>query len=149
MTQLQSSQEQLQGVFNVSYLITNHLPGGVSLHVDLHVAGKQVTGFGRVFQATAKPVNVLSKLSGEWSYMCTMASCNILVVLDGISLNGVENTKIRMSLADNWQSGSASFQYLDNGEWHDCDIAKVELSESLPISKLAEVTKEYAKKTLV
>lgn len=149
MTQVQSSQEQIQGVFNVSYEITNHLLGGVSLHVDLHVAGKQVTGFGRVFQATSKPVNVLSKLSGEWSYMCTMSSCNILVVLDGVGLNGEENTKVRMSLADNWQSGAASFQYLFNGEWHDCEIAKVELSEASPISKLAEVTTEYAKKTLV
>lgn len=149
MTQVQSSQEQIQGVFNVSYLITNHLMGGVSLHVSLHVAGKQVTGFGRVSQATNPPVDVLSKLSGEWSYMCTMTSCNILVVLDGVNLHGVENTKVRMSLADNWQSGAASFQYLNNGEWHDCEIAKVELSEPLPISKLAEVTQEYAKKVLV
>ncbi|MEZ9198322.1 DUF1842 domain-containing protein [Shewanella sp. 10N.286.54.B9] len=149
MTQVQSSQEQIQGVFNVSYEITNHLQGGVSLHVDLHVAGKQVTGFGRVFQATSKRVNVLSKLSGEWSYMCTMSSCNILVVLDGVDLNGAENTKVRMSLADNWQTGAASFQYLFDGEWHDCEIAKVELSEPLPISKLAEATIEYAKKTLV
>ncbi|NRA52963.1 MAG: DUF1842 domain-containing protein [Gammaproteobacteria bacterium] len=146
----QGTQEQIQGVFNVSYLITNHLSGGVSFRVDLHVnADRQITGVGHVFQAISPPLNVSTKLSGEWSYMCTMSSCNILVVLDGVSLypssDAAENTKLRMSLSEDWQSGVANFQYLQDGVWQDCDFEKVELVESSSIAKLAEITKKHAK----
>ncbi|MCJ8292053.1 MAG: DUF1842 domain-containing protein [Crocinitomicaceae bacterium] len=140
-------------IFKASYLISNHLSGGVSFTVNLMIDSQtgEIVGTGHVFQAISPPLNVLTCLQGDYSYMCTMESCHILVVAEGFRINplitlppsGIPNTKLRMSLNDDWKSGTAVFQYVQDGKWQDSGYMKVELlkGESVRIDELAEHVK--------
>ncbi|WP_065187290.1 DUF1842 domain-containing protein [Shewanella woodyi] len=138
------SKENQVGLFRVSYVISpsvagHPLLGATQLRLELVVntVDKTVNGVGHVFQSTNPPVNVISQFSGEWSYMCTMDSCNILVVADGFDFSSIligghpvehKNATLRMSLGEDWQSGVANFSYLYEGEWYEIEAAQVVVS---------------------
>lgn len=138
------SKENQVGLFRVSYVISpsiadQPLLGAPQLTLELIVntVDKTVNGVGHVFQATNPPVNVISQFVGEWSYMCTVDSCNILVVADGFDLSTIiiggqpvehKYVTLRMSLNEDWQSGAANFSYLFEGQWHQVEAAQVTVS---------------------
>lgn len=138
------SKESQVGLFHVSYVILPAVASqpllGVpelSLELVVNTVDKTVNGVGHVFQATNQPVNVISQFSGEWSYMCTMDSCNMLVVADGFDFSSIltsgqpvehKNVTLRMSLNEDWQSGVANFSYLNERKWHQVEAAQVTVS---------------------
>lgn len=157
MNNSQNGKDGFKDVFKVDYLISTHLMGGVSFTVRMLVNTQtnKVVGMGKISQATKPPLNILTNLKGDWSYMCTMSSCNILVVAEGTNdfnnvLHGTPpealNTKLRMSLEDNWKKGIADFQYLKDGKWIDCPYAKVELIEEKAITSIEELAKVTTEK---
>ena len=131
------------GLFIVSYLVGNEMPGAPLLHLDLMVStpNKEVTGKGVVTQAINPPLNVVSKVSGDFTYMTVMPkNTHILVVLTGYpnikwpSGGGIgpvilPNLHVRMVLTDDWQGGTANFTYVDaHGASHEID--------SVPVKKI-------------
>src|ERR1700730_16567287 len=107
------------GLFPVCYEITTGLPGAPRFTVNLLVntPRKTVTGYGVITQTTNPPLNVETKLDGDFSYMAVMGKeASILVVLTGhfplkwpphagIGPVILPNVQVRMVLANNWQSG--------------------------------------------
>lgn len=137
-------------LFRASYLISNHLIGGVSFTIELIIDSKtnKVIGIGHIFQSVSPPMNVVSQLEGDYSYMCTMKSCDILVVADGVSsfhplIHGVpqnyKNVSLRMSLNEDWKSGTATYKFLYNGEWVDSGYQRVDLIESSQLPSLDQL----------
>lgn len=133
--------ENSTGLFRVSYVISK-MPtiGAPTMSVDLVVdtVRKTVSGVGLTTQAVNPPMNVVSQFTGEWSYMCTMKDCHILVVAEGFDISPLligghpteyKNATLRMSLTEDWQSGRANFSYLHDGKWHEVEGAFVSICE--------------------
>jgi len=147
------------GLFNANYRISKGLAGGVDMNLNLTVnsVNKRVTGMAHLGQAINPPLNLISEIQGDFNYMCTMQSCNILVVAEGFSpfqplIHDVpqiyRNLYLRIVLDDNWQTGVANFRYFINNVWHEVTNAKVELitdKNSHNIERLATVVKENEK----
>ncbi|WP_438464913.1 DUF1842 domain-containing protein [Marinomonas sp. PE14-40] len=137
--------ENQQGMFHVSYCITQKISGqthlgSATLRLNLVVNGpdKTVNGVGNVYQATNPPVNVISHLNGEWSYLSNDSANHVLIVLDGFDLSTIQfggqpmeskNLTLKIAISEDWQTGSASFNYLYEGEWYEVEYALVELQE--------------------
>jgi len=145
--------ENQDTVFPVKYIISNNLPGGVSFNVNLFVDvyHKKVSGSGRIFQATNPPLNIPTALHGDYSYMATMQSTNILVVAEGVNplipiIPGTPNAKLRMVLDENWRTGTAYYSYLQDGQWIKVGPQKVEAveitSNDTDIERLADTVKK-------
>jgi hypothetical protein len=147
------------GLFNAHYRITNHLLGGVEMQLNLTVntVNKRITGMAHISQATNPPMNIISEIQGDYNYMCTMQSCSILVVAEGVSpfqpiIRDVpqihKNLTLRIVLDENWQKGVANYKYCINNEWHEVTQAQVEIITDADINniqKLAATVKETVK----
>lgn len=147
------------GLFNAHYRITNHLLGGVEMQLNLTVStvNKRITGMAHISQATNPPMNIISEIQGDYNYMCTMQSCSILVVAEGVSpfqpiIRDVpqihKNLTLRIVLDENWQKGVANYKYCINNVWHEVTQAQVEIVTDADINnieKLAATVKETVK----
>ena len=147
------------GLFNAHYRISNHLAGGVEmqLNVTVNTVDKRITGMARISQAINPPLNIISEVHGDYSYMCTMQSCSILVVADGVSpfqplIRDVpqvyKNLSLRIVMDENWQKGVANYKYCVNNEWHEVNNAQVEIVTNADIhnvERLAETVKNNEK----
>lgn len=147
------------GLFNAHYRITNHLAGGVEMQLNLTVntVNKRITGMAHISQATNPPMNIISEIQGDYNYMCTMQSCSILVVAEGVSpfqpmIHDVpqinKNLTLRIVMDENWQKGVANYKYCINNEWHEVTQARVEIvtdHDCHNINRLASVVKENEK----
>ena len=101
-----------------------------------------VNGIGHITQATNPPLNLNTQLQGTYTYMATMSSVNILVVLTGYPVanlppNGgvgpvlMPNVQLRMVLSQDWKTGTANYKYVDNsGQWKEMDNVPVKLLNS-------------------
>ncbi|TKB51631.1 DUF1842 domain-containing protein [Ferrimonas sediminicola] len=132
------------GLFPVSYRIAlgsveRPILGGASLTLKLLVdtVNKQVSGVGHITQPVSPPLNLVSQFTGEWSYICTMKECHILVVAEGFDLSPLlvgghpiehKNAKLRMVMNEDWQCGVANFSFFARGQWHEVEGARAELS---------------------
>lgn len=137
--------ENQQGMFRVSYYITQKIAGqtklgSATLRVDLIINGpeKTINGIANVYQPTNPPVNVVAHLNGEWSYLSGNASDQTLILVDGFDLSTIQfggqpmehkNLTLRIAINDDWQTGTASFNYLYEGEWYEVEYATVQLLE--------------------
>lgn len=129
------------GMFVVTYQIGDDKPGAPALNISLVVStpNQAISGIGRLFQSGNPPLDLHSNLQGHYSVMCIMPeNCHIQIILTGYSIMnwpgyGGEkpvfqpNMKILMVvLTEDWQSGSATFAYLDTaGQWHEVEGAPV------------------------
>lgn len=123
------------GLFVVSYEITTGLAGAPVFHVNLAVTtpSQKINGSGTITNTSNPPLNIHTKLSGDYTYMTVMPNnTHILAVLNGtgelspVNPLEVENTKLRMVLEKDWSAGTANFSYRDErGEWHEIQNAKV------------------------
>ena len=136
-----SNQNETLHLFRASYLISNHLHGGISFKMELIIDSKtnKVVGIGQINQATSPIKVIATQLNGDYSYMCTNNSCNILLVAEGVSpfhplIHGIpqnyKNVSLRMSLQEDWKSGTATYKFLYDGEWIDSGYQKVTLIEN-------------------
>ena len=130
------------GIFRVSYLATQKTDGktqlgSATLRVDIILNGhdKTLNGFAQIQQASNASVNVISHLSGEWSYLTNISDYHALLVLDGFDLSNLHyggqvmenrNVSLRLAITQDWLGGSASFNYLYEGEWYEVEFAEVE-----------------------
>ena len=137
--------ENKQGIFRLSYYLDQKILGetklgSATLRLDIIVNGpdKTVNGIANVYQPTNPPVNVISHLNGDWSYICVNEDSKPLIILDGFDLSSIQfgglpmenkNLNIKISMSDDWQSGTASFSYLYEGEWYEVEYATVGLAE--------------------
>lgn len=155
-----SKRNEIRHLYYANYEISSNLTpmGGVSFNVSLIIdtKTKSIVGNGTIFQATNPPLNIPSQLTGDYSYMCTMNSCNNLVIADGFSpyaplIHGIpspaKNVALRMSLNDDWKSGVANYRYLKNGEWVESGNQQVKLVSTDPgdltnLDQLASLVKE-------
>lgn len=147
------------GLFNAHYRITNHLAGGVEmqLNITVNTVNKRVTGMAHITQAVNPPMNIISEIQGDFNYMCTMDSCHILVVAEGVSpfqpiIRDVpqihNNLSLRIVMDENWQKGVANYRYCINNVWHEVTQAQVEIITDANvhnIEKLAATVKDNVK----
>jgi hypothetical protein len=134
--------EVMTGLFIVSYDIGGNMPGAPLFKVNLSVftPGETVHGIGHITQATNPPLDVATKLSGQYTYMCVMPeSCHILVTATGYPVikwpqgGGVgpvipPNVELRLVLSEDWKSGTANYKYRDgSGNWDEITNAPVKM----------------------
>lgn len=125
------------GLFPVSYLVGGEVIGGVQLHLQLLVntPSRVINGRAEVTQTTNPPLDVVSSVHGDFTYMTVMPQkTSILVVLTGVmpvpptDPMTVQNLHVRMVLSDDWKTGTASYNYRDaHGKWHEVSNARVEM----------------------
>ena len=153
-----TSQNTAVGLFPVTYRIQSQAAGQpllgapvLTVQLLVNTVDKSISGVGTTFQATHPPLNQISFIKGDWSYMATMKSVHILVVADGVSpspilINGApissENLRLRLSLTEDWQAGFANFSYLNHGEWVEINGATVSIVEQSPQAILSELSEQ-------
>jgi len=130
------------GLFIVCYEIGGNMPGAPLFKVSLGVytPGETVSGLGHITQAVNPPLDIGTRIHGQYTYMCVMPkTCHILVTAIGYPVikwpsgGGIgpvipPNVDLRMVLAEDWKSGTANYKYLDNeGNWHEIKDAPVKL----------------------
>ncbi len=139
------------GLFPVTYE-NQTIPGGVSFKVSLVVStvNNEVSGIAHITQATNPPVNITSKLNGDYTYMCTTRDCHILVTATGYpEINwpahaGIgpvipANVKLRMILEDDWSAGTVTLRYRDSEfNWHEATFpVKAVQANAIPVAQPA------------
>lgn len=120
------------GLFLAHYLLTNGLIGGpvFNIYLTVNTATGAVHGDGNITQATNPPVNIGTKLDGNFTYMTVMPNkTSILVTATGypcihwspnLGIGPVllPNADLRMVLSADWKSGTANYKYMDtSGHW--------------------------------
>ncbi|MEW6734634.1 MAG: DUF1842 domain-containing protein [Acidobacteriota bacterium] len=144
--------DQKTGLFVVSYDIGTDLIGAplFKLHLSVYTPNKTVTGTGRITQTTNPPLDIATRVQGEYTYMTVMPNkSHILVTAVGYPIinwpahAGIgpvipPNVELRMVLEDNWSSGRAMYRYLVDGSWHEVTDAPV---KSVPIEQFVAAAK--------
>lgn len=131
------------GLFHASYRIGEARTGGVLFQLDLTVDAptKRIQGLGRITLAVNPPLQIAAAVQGSYGQLPKLpqAPALVLVVLTGyppihwpphggIGPVILLNVDLRMVLAPDWKSGTASYRYLDEqGRWHDVESAPVKL----------------------
>jgi hypothetical protein len=147
---MKKSETNTVGLFPVSYITNGPVIGGAHLSLQLLVntPARAVNGRAEVRQTTSPPLNVVSAVHGDFTYMTVMPkNTHILVVLTGYPVVQMPpaggtgpvilpNVHVRMVLSDDWKSGTANFRYQDNnGNWQELDnqtVQMVKAEEAVP-----------------
>jgi len=147
---METAVEQKLGLFVASYEIGGELMGApvVRLNLSVNTPEEKINGHAYISQAINPPLNVISRVEGEYTYMCVMPqNCHILVTAQGYPEikwpKGagpgpviLPNFELRMILTDDWQSGTANYKYMDNnGKWHQVTNAPVKYIPFNPIQE--------------
>jgi hypothetical protein len=126
MTATDTRSDLTVGLFLASYEIGSGMPGAPMLHVTMTVdtPGESIAGLSHVTQAVNPPLDVASRLSGDFTYMTVMPQrTSILVTATGYPQvswpphGGIgpvlpANLHLRMVLQDDWRAGTANVSYL-------------------------------------
>lgn len=136
---------ELVGLFIVGYQIGGDKPGAplFKVHLTVHTPTETINGLGQITQAIHPPLDVSTKLEGNYTYMTVMPhNVHILVTATGYPLvqwpqhTGIgpvilPNVHLQMVLSEDWKTGTASYKYIDNnGKWHKIEDAPVKLIAS-------------------
>lgn len=140
----------MSSLFLASYKVTTPGVGGplLTLHLTVDSEHETIHGLAEITQATNPPLQIKSKLDGNFTYMTVMPNkTNILVVCQGWPIihwpkdAGIrpvilENFDLRMILEKDWKGGGiANYRYTeDYPNWQVVRNAKVELEDS-PVLK--------------
>jgi hypothetical protein len=131
------------GLFLATWDIGTGLPGAPNLHLAVTVNTPQgmIQGFGTITQAVAPPgVDVNTQVHGSYAILIFGGDEQISVSLSGYPVyfhippmggHGpvlMPNFGLHMLLDDDWQSGTASYWYLDSqGQRQNVDNVPVKL----------------------
>jgi hypothetical protein len=137
------------GLFIGSWEIGTMLPGAplLTIHLALAASTCTVTGLGQITQATNPPLNVTSRLDGDYTYMTVMPDAShILITVTGYPVlnlppgSGIgpaiaPNLNLRMVLDSDWQRGTATFSYLaPDGTWQRIESATAHIATSVNVA---------------
>jgi hypothetical protein len=136
---------QKTGLFIVSYLVGNEMPGAplLHLHFAVNTVDKVISGQGQVTQAINPPLDVRSNIYGDFTYMTVMGpKTSILITATGVPAiqwptgGGIgpvlpPNLSLRMVLDDGWKSGTASYRYQIGDTWHELTDVPVKAINNL------------------
>lgn len=140
MSQAIAIRDAIQGVglFVVSYRIGTDAPGAPTFetHLAVDTPNRRVSGLGTITQAVNPPLDVRTRLDGDFTYMTVMPrNTHILVTLTGFPVAhlapeggigpvALPNARLRMVLEEDWKSGVASYEYTTDGrDWqHIADV---------------------------
>jgi Domain of unknown function (DUF1842). len=132
------------GMFMVTYLIGTNKAGSVALNVSLIVStpNQAISGMGKLLQPTHPSQDIHSNLQGHYAVMCIMPqNCHIQIILTGCPIQAWPgyggsgaatnpNFKILIALTEDWQSGSATFTFMNSaGNWEEI--------KGVPVKKLS------------
>lgn len=126
-----SSSPQGTGLFIADYTIGTGLAGAVSCHLALSVdtVHASVEGLAQIGQAVNPPIDVRSKVSGNYVTITYIGGAKRLVTLTGYPVvawpphGGIgpvllPNFHLQMVLDGDWKSGTATFSFQkDDGSW--------------------------------
>ena len=123
------------GLFLARFEVGGEMPGAPLFTVQfaVYAPDQTLTGMGRITQAVNPPLDVPTKLQGDYTYMTVMPNLtHILVVANGegpigstTPLSG-PNAQLRMVLDGDWQAGVANYRYVGaDGTWHEVTNAPV------------------------
>lgn len=139
---MESQSERKTGLFIVCYEIGGDMPGAPLFKVNLGVytPAETVSGIGNITQATNPPLDIGTRLHGQYTYMCVMPkTCHILITATGYPIikwpqgGGIgpvipPNVDLRMVVTEDWKSGTANYKYVDDkGNWHEITDAPIKL----------------------
>ena len=140
MTSETAAQAEKTGLFLACFEIGGEMPGAplFAVHLSVYTPGEKVSGFGRITQTTSPPLDLATKLNGDYTYMTVMPNeSHILVVATGYppidwppngGLGPVipPNLQLRMVLTADWKSGTANYKYsAGDGTWQSVTDAPV------------------------
>ena len=141
------SESENTGLFLACYTISTSQFGAplFSLNLMVNAPEETIHGLGKISQTTNPPLELTTKLDGNFTYMTVMPNnTHILVtatghpILNWPSHGGVgpvipPNAELRMVLSQDWKSGTANYKYIDNeGNWHSVNDAAVTIA-SCPV----------------
>jgi len=130
------------GLFTACYNIGGQMPGAPLFHTSLAVntPTESLSGMGRITQAVNPPLDIHTRLRGDFTYMTVMPkNTHILIVATGYPMvhwpshSGVgpvlpPNVHLRMVLSENWKSGTANYSYQNPaGKWTNIRNAPVQM----------------------
>jgi predicted secreted protein len=131
---------KITGLFIACYEIGGDKLGAPLFKVNLtvHTPTETINGLGQITQAIHPPLDVATKLDGNYTYMTVMPhNVHILVTATGYPIiqsspqGGISpvispNVNLRMVLSEDWKLGTANYKYIDNnGNWHTVENAPV------------------------
>ena len=136
------SEIEKTGLFLACYEIATSRIGAplLKLNLTVNTPEESVHGVGKITQTTNPPLNIATKLDGNFTYMTVMPNItHILVTASGYPIihwppgGGIgpvilPNVELRMVLNKDWKSGTANYKYIDDqGNWQSIDNAAVKL----------------------
>lgn len=132
------------GLFPVSYEIGTGAPGAplFTVHLLVYTANRTVTGGGLITQAILPPNSTPTKLEGSYVTVLIMGAPYNIVTAAG---HAVEvwppltepgpvlqpNVNLQMTLSGDWQSGTATYTYIDESGSHTVTDVPVKLVSNL------------------
>ena len=133
--------ESKTGLFLANYQIGGGIPGGVTanLHLLVNTVSHQVTGYGDISQAIMPPPDFDTHLTGSYSILTLPPAPEQIVVTaigypvlqwpphGGIGPVLMPNARLHMLLSKDWKTGTATFDYFENGKWNELKNAPVKL----------------------
>jgi len=122
-----AEEKKNEDVFHVCYYIGIEATGSTVFRVNLvvHTDDREIVGYGKI-QGLMPPVNIPVELDGHYTLMGWEKKFFNVVHLTGYqglyqkkgSPLKVERVQLFMVLSEDWQSGTASYLYMDNdGKW--------------------------------
>ncbi|WP_046759076.1 DUF1842 domain-containing protein [Kordia jejudonensis] len=136
-------------VFLVNLAIGNPSIGGIMCTVNLGVTPetKKANGRSVIFQSKNPPLLVESIVAGTYDYLCTNGKCFVMIHLKGyMGTEGSfgENFNASILLDDDWESGTANYSYLHQGEWEkksNQPVKSTKIAGIDDLKKLAEIVR--------
>jgi hypothetical protein len=130
------------GLFPVRYLIGTRMAGAPTLQLNLVVDTPErcVVGTASITQAVNPPLDFHADTWGNFSYLAVMPPVNTRILVTtqgnsgGPSSNSMVTFKLRLLLESDWQKGVATYEYWNNGSWHEvANVPAVIDREFLPL----------------
>lgn len=124
-------------LFLLNLDVSTFAMGAPTLHLALTVntVSNAVAGSSQVFQPISPPLDVVSQVAGDFTYMTVMpqkshillkGTGNPLMVANPTATPYVTNLEFHLVLDADWTTGEGEFKYLDpQGHWHTVKHAKV------------------------
>ncbi|PWB35140.1 hypothetical protein DCO48_03920 [Pseudomonas sp. SDI] len=126
------------GLFPLSYVIGTDAAGAQRLLLDLlvYTPERTVNGHAHITQAINPPLDLQLSAWGSYSYLTVVpvSQGKILITAQGNhggpTANSIVAFKLHLVVDNDWKTGVASYQYLNNGQWVSVNQVPAKLDSS-------------------